>query len=65
MKCVSSWMIVSKENLSRGVQSKRNVTLLYICVTFQADFEETVQVECYISRDIDIIRRRKMQIRPL
>ena len=53
MKCVSTWMIVSKANLSRGVQSKRNVTLLYICVTFQADFEETVQVECYISRDIE------------
>lgn len=34
-------------------ESKRNVTLLYICVTFQADFEETVQVECYISRDIE------------
>ena len=39
MKFVSSWLIEGKENLSRGVQSKRNVTLLYICVTLQTDFE--------------------------
>ena len=50
MKCVSIWLSVGKENLSRGVQSKRNVTLLYIRVTFQADFEGSVQVEWHISR---------------